>query len=424
MVLMNAQLPEFTDTYSDDMIFLQTVRRSLLRHPLEVHLPLLLDATLARLYAVMLVGNVENSITQEAERTSDPRLAIYLSSNCANIEKVQALSEYLKDRLGSAVDAAILEEYLAIKYLRNGIIHSDRRKGNQAEYVTSHGLPLDSRELNLEHLHRFAQVDQAMIQYLGMSHILGVLNVQGDTLELVGSRSNQIATDEAVTAPYSMGEFIRIHARNLEKTGTCWMRILAGKDGTSSPELVREYRALSAEEPGVARVREWGRSAEYSWSEIVRLWPDDSVRRLVNDQDYRAELLQRVRSLAKEEAFPIAPLPSSAYTAFWREAVADDGSGADEYRPLFGGASSLTGSQLLECYAMGDVAYELVARSAMNWIWPLLAQNEDPKFVEVATTFIDLKELAYTWYSAIERHESFDAASLDTHRRGIDAAQA
>lgn len=423
IVLMNVQLPEFTDTYSDDMIFLQTVRRSLLRHPLEVHLPLLLDATLARLYAVMLVGNVENSIAQEAGRTSDPRLAVYLSSNCANTEKVQALSEYLQDRLGGAVDTAVLEEYLAIKYLRNGIIHSDRREGNQAEYVTSHDLPLDSRKLNLEHLHRFAQVDQAMIQYLGMSHILEVLNVEGDTLGSIDSPSGQIATDEAVTAPYSVGEFIRIHVSNLEKVGTSWVRILAGKDGLSPPDLVREYRASSADDPGVARVREWGRSAEYSWNEIVRLWPDDSARRLVEDQDYRAELLQTVRSLAKEEAFPIAPLPSSAYTAFWREAVTDDGSGDNEYRRLFGGASSLTGSQLLECYAIGDVAYELVARTAMNWIWPHLAQNDDPKVVEVATTFIDLKELAHTWYAAIERHESFDATALDTYRRGIDAAQ-
>ena len=219
-----------------------------------------------------------------------------------------------------------------------------------------------------------------------------------------------------------MGEFIQIHVSNLEKVGTSWVRILAGEDGLSSPDLVQEYRALSAEDSGVTRVREWGRSAEYSWNEIVQLWPDDSALRLVNDQEYRAELLRRVRSLATEEAFPIAPLPSSAYTCFWREAMVDDGSD-DEYRRLFGGTSSLTGSQLLECYAMGHVAYELVARITANWLWPLLAQN-DPKVIELATTFIDLKEVAHTWYAAIERHESFNAADLDTYRRGIDAATA
>ncbi len=53
-------ISEFTDTYSDDLIFLETVRKTVLRNPFEVHLPMLLDATTARLYTVMLVGNVEN----------------------------------------------------------------------------------------------------------------------------------------------------------------------------------------------------------------------------------------------------------------------------------------------------------------------------------------------------------------------------
>lgn len=422
---MNAGIPEFTDTYSDDMIFLQTARLSLLRHPLEFHPPFVVDATLARLYAVMLVGNVENFIAQEAKRTSDPRLAVYLGVKCANTEKVTALSEYLEDRLGGAVDAAVLEEYLAIKYLRNAIIHSDRREGSQAEYLTSHGIPLDSRKLSLEHLHRFAQVDQAMIEYLGMARILEAHNIKSSAPRSIGLPSSRIATDEAVTAPYSVGEFIRIHVSNLDKVGASWMSILAEKDGLPSPDLVQQYRALSAEGSGVTRVREWGRSAEYSWNEIVRLWPDDSARRLVKDQEYRVELLRRVRLVAKEEAFPVAQLPSSYYTYFWREVKVNDdsdGSGDDKYRRLFGGTSSLTGSQLLECYAVGSVAYDLAGGITANWLWPLLAQNDHPKTIEMATTFIDLKEVAHTWYAAIERHEGFNAATLDAYRRGIDAS--
>ena len=418
---------EFTDTYSDDMIFLQTVRRSLLRHPLGGYRPLILDATLARLYAVMLVGNAENTITKEYERTSDPRLKQYLDKNTRNEKKVEALRAYLQNRLGGAVDTVVLDDYLAIKYLRNGIIHSNRTQREQAKHVTSRGFPLDSRELSLDHLCRFAQVDQAMTQYLGMSHLMEVLDAHGGTLDSMVPPSSRIATDEAVSAPYAMDEFIRIHMSNLEKVGGSWKRLLARSDGTLSPDLVRELRAASAENPGTARVSAWGRSAKYSWTEIVRLWPEDSARRLVEDVRYRAGVLQRVRSLAAEDAFPVALLPASAYAACRREASTCDDPDDDGYRRLFSGASSLTGSQLLECYALGAVAYELTGRIGMVWIWPLLAQGDDLEFVEVATAVIDLYELARTWYAAIERHESidgFDAATLENYRRGIAAAQA
>ncbi|MDN6177280.1 MAG: hypothetical protein L0J08_01890 [Micrococcaceae bacterium] len=422
---MTATIPEFTDSYSDDMIFLQTVRRSLLRHPLEYHYPKILDATLARLHAVMLVGNVENAINQEHERTGDSKLKDYLKPNGQNNKKkVESLRSYLEGRIGGAVDTEILEDYLAIKNFRNGIIHSDRRTGEKAEHVASRGISLDSRELNLDHLHRFAQVDQAMTMYLGMSHLLEVVGAPGEALNPTELPASRIASDEAVSAPYSFDEFIRFHKSNLDKVGSSWVSLLVEMDELSGPDFVREVRAGNVDGDVGERVRGWGRTAEYSWNEIVRLWPDDSAQRLVDDSKYRAELLHRMRSLAADGAFPVQSLPRSAYAVLWRAAFSHDAPGENEYFRLFDGTTSLTGFQLLETYAVGGVAYDLISNLGMGWIWPLLAISGTEEAVGKANAFIEVFELARTWYSAIERNEGIDDHDKETvemYRRGVAA---
>lgn len=424
---MSDDIPEFTDTYSDDMIFLRSVRRSLLRHPLEYYNPKLLDATLARLYAVMLVGNAENAISQELERTSDPRLDGYLNSRALdNEQKVELLRAYLQERLSGAVDTEVLEDYLAIKYLRNGIIHSDRRKGGQAAYVTSRGMPIDSRELNLDHLHRLAQVDQAMTEYLGMAHLLEVAGLRGSSPGSMELPASRIASEGDVSTPYSINEFILIHRSNLYKVGSSWVGLLVEFGDLSGPDLVREVQTGNLENHVGGRIRNWGRAAYYSWCEIVRLWPDDLACRLVNDSDYRAEMLNRVRSLAVNGAFPEVSIGASAYLKLWRMTLSPDAPEDTDYLKLFGGGTSLAGSQLLETYALGGVAYELISNIGMGWIWPVLAQDGGGEFTPTANAFIDVVELARTWYAAIELHEGLDARDKDTleqYRCGVVATQ-
>lgn len=422
---MNTTIPEFTDTYSDDMIFLQTVRRSLLRHPLEHHHPAILDATLARLHAVMLVGNTENAIARELESTGDSRLQDYLKTRSLdNKQKIESLRSYLQERLSGAVDTGVLEDYLAIKYLRNGIIHSDRRKDEQAEHVISRGMPLDSRELNLDHLHRFAQVDQAMTQYLGMSHLMetnGSLGGGMDPMELPASR---IASDEDASAPYLFKEFIGFHTTNLENVYTSWINLLVEMDGLSGPDLVREVRAKNVDGYVDELVRGWGRTAEYSWNEILRLWPDESAQRFVDDATYRAELLHRMRALAADSAFPVWNLPGTFYTELWRADISHDLPDDTDYRALFGGTTSLTGIQLLETYALGRVAYELILVIPIGWFWPLLAMSAAEEGGRKANAFIDIYELARTWHAAIERHEGIgvdDIMTLEEYRSGVAA---
>lgn len=406
---MDREISEFTDTYSDDIIFLLHARASLLRHPLKYYYPPLLDATLARLYAVMMVGNTENAIKQEFERTGDSRLEDYLTPRLDNRQKINALSSYLQERLNRAVDTEILEDYLAIKYLRNGIIHSDQQTNSRAEHVIARGLPLDSRELNLNHLNQFSHVDQAITFYLGILPHLERVNISDRTLEPIDlpATSNVIGGDES--RPYSFDEFTAIHRRNLDKIGISWREFLFEADEVSNLDAIRKIRDKNSDDGASDRIKEWGRLAEYSWSEILRLNSDDSAQRLIEDAEYRAELLDRARSFAVENTFPVGPFPAEFSNYLWRFLLEDNAPDLPDLLHLFGGNSSLTGKQILETYVLGSVAYDLIPLIGRDWIWPLFAQGNTQKAVKIADSFIDIVELGHTWYSAVEMRKSLDS---------------
>lgn len=415
---MVTPIAEFVDTYSDDMIFLQTVRRSLLRHPLEAHVPQLLDATLSRLYIVMLVGNVENALNEESKRTDDPLLAVYLNSGAENTVKVQALHDYLQQGLGpGAVDPEMLSDYLAIKYLRNGIIHADRRQGSQAQHIIDRGFPVDSRSLELAHLHRLAEVDAAIIMYLGMSRLSNDFGfVARDTGAMPTPRS-RIATDADVIRPLTDRDFIETHRRNLEFVGRSWDRLASERADETLLSVIRALRS-SGDDAETVAVGAWARSAQYSWGEIVRLSPDAETKQLVDDESYRARLLEVSRAVAASGAYPNAALPAQVYRALREHATPGGEIGDDQLSTLFDSAPDADVRSLLEFYAIGEVAYNLIARIPRTWVWPLVISGE----TEPALVFADLLELGRRWYSAIEHHTAYDAAVLDDFRRRIREA--
>ena len=419
---MVTPIAEFVDTYSDDMIFLQTVRRSLLRHPLETHMPTFLDATLSRLYIVMLVGNVENALNEESKRTEDPLLDVYLNARGANDVKVKALRDYLQQRLGSGVvEADVLADYLAIKYLRNGIIHADRRQGSQAQYIIDRGFPVDSRSLKFVHLQRLAEVDEAIITYLGMSQVSGVVGgVAGSVGAMVSPRS-RIATDTDVIRPLTDGDFLKIHRRNLDFVGQSWDRLKNDRtDDSSDEQLLAFIRGLrSADDDSLTvTVGSWARSALYSWGELVRLSPEAEARRLVNEEAYRAHLLEISRVVVASNAYPRERLPAQIYRGLLELVTQGGENDDDQLASLFGGASDLDVHELLEFYAVGEVAYNLMAQIPHTWVWPIVMSGE----TEPALVFADLLELSRRWYWAIERHSAYDAAALNNFRNLIHSA--
>lgn len=159
---------EFIDTYSDDLSYLIEAREALLTHPFRFENQELCDASFCRLFIVFMVDGIEAMIQYWNEVVSPGIFDPYLRSGSRNSERVQNLYEVLNKYGG--IDKSILEDYLALKYLRNVIVHA-RWKPHEKEWIEKRGFPSDTRKLNEEHWYRILEVYQNMMMYIATTGI-------------------------------------------------------------------------------------------------------------------------------------------------------------------------------------------------------------------------------------------------------------
>lgn len=421
-------VPEFVDTYSDDVIFLNTVRASLLRHPLEYHYEGFLDATLARLLAIMLVGSVENSIKLEYDRGEDPRLGAFLQGGLSNEKKIEGLQEFLEDRLGvGVVDPGVLSDYLAIKYLRNGVVHSSSHRENHASHIQKRGLPLDCRHLNLTHLELISSTEQTMTTYLGLAQLAG--SVSGKSLTDQGRSAgdsepikmpHRVASNAKVATPFHLTEFAYMHKTNLGKVGQSWMTLLQKYPGVNGPEMLGRISRSEIDPRELADLTVAGGSARYSWGEIVKLYSMTETYEFYEDEPGRRKLLALGRKVSEQELFPTGPAPVK-WLIKLREGELDVLGDFQELShrlfgyPRNGGPRVVTipVEEVLDFYIRGNLVYDLMANITQRWLWPLLATQDRSESRKIACEFMDLWEISRIWYNAIEHHRGLDMDERD-----------
>ncbi len=154
---------EFIDTYSDDILYLIDFRDSHLTHPGKTPNENLMYASLARIFSAFMIGSIEAMIDYWQDKDSNNILKAYLQSG-SNEEKINSLKEnFLQNNI--SVDESILNKYLAIKYLRNSLVHS-KWKENHKNFVEENGFPTDTRALNKHHLEQMYQVNVEMMKYI------------------------------------------------------------------------------------------------------------------------------------------------------------------------------------------------------------------------------------------------------------------
>ena len=164
-----AKVPEFIETYSDDVSYLIDAREVLLRHPFRTEMKTLCNASFCRMLAVFMIGSIEAMLQHWKERDQKGILEKYFKENASNGERVQSLYEAFK-KAGINVDKEIFEDYLAIKYLRNIIVHA-RWKPHEKEWLKIRGFPTDTRKLSEKHWHRMLEVNQNMMMYIALAGI-------------------------------------------------------------------------------------------------------------------------------------------------------------------------------------------------------------------------------------------------------------
>lgn len=163
---------EFIDTYSDDLLYLIDARKTLLTNPLRTEYKEMCDASFCRILAVFTIGSIEAMLETWRSKDKVNILDKYFAKNTENGERIQSLYEAFRSA-DIKVDKEVFEDYLALKYLRNTIIHA-RWKENEKKHLQKRGFPTDTRRLTEEHWYRMLEVSQNMMMYIASTDIPGL----------------------------------------------------------------------------------------------------------------------------------------------------------------------------------------------------------------------------------------------------------
>ncbi len=96
-------------------------------------------------------------------------LESYFAKNVKNGDRVTSLYRAFSDA-GIQVDRQVFDDYLAIKYLRNTIIHG-QWKEYEKEWLAMRGFPTDTRKLTKQHLDRIDHVNRNMMLYIALTSV-------------------------------------------------------------------------------------------------------------------------------------------------------------------------------------------------------------------------------------------------------------
>ncbi len=147
------KIQEFLNASADDILFLRKARDALLSHPKMLADEYKSESAVCRIMAVLAVSAMDRIL--EMWR-GDDSLCGYFKERQSNAKKIASLSEFFAK---SAVtpDAEIISDYLAIKYLRNTVVHTEW-KGTQTESIKKRGFPIYLRDLDHTHWDRIVRM--------------------------------------------------------------------------------------------------------------------------------------------------------------------------------------------------------------------------------------------------------------------------
>jgi hypothetical protein len=197
------EINEFIDTYSDDLITIHEARTAAYTHPLRgdyAFAESLLDASFCRILVVFVVGGIEAMLESWRHLDRFNVLEKYFAQNVTNGARVKTLHQAFSDA-GLQVDKQIFDDYLAMKYLRNTIIHG-KWKQYEKDWLDERGFPTDTRKLKKEHLDKIEHVNQNMMLYIALT---GITNPNAP------KPSKLIKLDETITRHKDDTGILRLH---------------------------------------------------------------------------------------------------------------------------------------------------------------------------------------------------------------------
>jgi hypothetical protein len=381
------EISEFIDTYSDDLICLHEARRALLTHPLNAHYASsdLLDASFCRVTAVFAVGAIDAMLAEwrDAQRDRVGILDQWFGQKARNGERVRNLYQAFRDA-GILVDEEVFNDYLAIKYLRNTIVHG-RWHEHEKEWVDQRGFPTDARQLSTEHLHKFDHVIQNMMLYISLTAIAG-----GRSSEAAISPANRklVRLDENATR--------RVDDRGILKIQDLDRIIWNNVEKISSVLWHAIEKAASAD--------------RYEWSGGRKLEEIEAPAH----EDRKRLLFLAARRAGEDNYEPLAQHRELAREAlaFWREYWGRARSGRRMQEQEVGSAlqellQPTNGKVTERALQLGRCAYDAIPNvmpvTLLTLYLPIVDPENTAKYLEESDRVRPVFRLARAWYGRVER---------------------
>jgi len=411
---------EFIDTYSDDIIYLIEARKDLLTHPFRTENKELCDASFCRLLIVFIVGGIEAMLQHWIEEFGVQELAIYFEKDVKNSERVQALYNAFKKK-GVNVDIEILNDYLAIKYLRNTICHA-RWYTHEREWCKKRGFPTDVRKLSEEDLYRILEVYENMIMYIALTGIPELSRtISKDRIIRVKKKREELKPMiiRRKDLPY-------IIIRNLERIESEICNriekvVISKKYNWPKGLTPEEVKKQSSEDTttsfytAVKRARDEGNNEIIEQRELIKdaiyFWKLYKEETFEKNNITLADIEKSLETLTflNQRKFYITPLPFS-----WDEKLPQQVK--MQLVKIRGGIpQGISEDQIIKSLDVGKLTYDFIPNIAIVSLFaeyfplidPEIAKNQMNEIRFILTAW----KLRVAWYDYMERREQSDAST-------------
>jgi hypothetical protein len=416
------EIDEFTDTYSDDLIYLREARVALLTHPLRNEYHDLCNASFCRIYSIMMIGSIEAMLERWCERDNFNILNEYFASDISNENRIKNLREVFVEK-GINVQAKVFDDYLAIKYIRNAIVHASwatatgNLKQDQLDWINERGFPTDTRKLTSKDLERFEWVNGNMMFYIALTGLEGV-QARPDLVD-IGIPPSQLPDTKGII---NQSDWPRMYWSNIERISSEIRKMIEiaanrpdlGWASDFTEEQLKEMphdtlkkqfylSALSAKKEGFDGLIDnngFAANALMCWEQFVS---QVSVFETFNEHTVKS-VLKNLRIMLQNNIHPknniLPPLPKNTPFEI-REQL---------FGICFEHIGPLTILEIIEAYDLGGKAkFAIKNITPLNLFaiqLPLLAPERNDEWRQKAQYIADLFEVGQSWYSSIEGHSS------------------
>ena len=414
------KVSEFIDTYSDDLLYLKDARHAFLTHPLRHDMRDHLDASLCRVAIVFSIGAVEAMLEEWQHRDPDSILKSYFAKNSSNNDRIYGLYSAFLDS-GVRVNKEIFRDYLAVKYLRNTVVHS-RWKSNEKPWILARGFPTDTRKLTREHLDKVNQVAQNMCYYIFLTEHVAMLD-KARLIDLGTMDEKNGEKDDGILTAQDLDKIIwnnldRISSRiwrdieqNLDKAEFDWTAGYTRKEfemleGSQQKRLYYNgARQLCLRNPEL-----FSQSRSLA-PDALEFWQEYSRRKIA--RNLSEERVENALSVLRSPDFD--PTNGGWSFAGQIEKLAYD-SGLAVVRAVLGRNSVLSPESVLDALTAGSLAYRIIPNMSPIYLFSILLPIVDfentKEYCAEASFAYKIFLLNRVWYSCIESGARFEEKDI------------